>query len=49
MGILLTKEVIAMTREEKMANYGRSKHEVEEMHKDMHYRLSMELNKWRSH
>ncbi len=38
-----------MNSEEKRAEYGMSKLEVEEIHKDMHYQLSMELNKWRSH
>ena len=38
-----------MNREEKMAEDGIGKHEVEEIHKDMHYQLSIELNKWRSH
>jgi hypothetical protein len=41
-------EVKAMNREEKIAEDGIGKHEVEEMQKDMHYQLSMELNKWRS-
>jgi len=51
MDILLKKkeEVKAMNREGKMAEDGIGKHEVEEMHKDMHYQLSIELNKWRSH
>jgi hypothetical protein len=49
MGILLEKEVKAMNREEKVAEYGRSTHEVEEIQKDIHYQLSIELNKWRSH
>ncbi len=49
MGILQAKEVKAMNREEKVAEYGRRRHEVEEIQKDIHYQLSIELNKWRSH
>ena len=48
-GIFIKKEVEAMNREEKMAKNGRNKHEVEEIHKEMHYQLSIELNRWRSH
>lgn len=47
--LLRKKEVEAMNRDEKMAEDGMSKHDVEEIHKDMHYQLSIELNKWRSH
>ena len=47
--LLKKKEVKAMNREERMAEDGIGKHEVEEIHKDMHYQLSIELNKWRSH
>lgn len=38
-----------MNSEEKMSKNGRNKHEVEEIHKEMHYQLSIELNRWRSH
>ena len=46
-GIFIKKEVDAMNIEEKMAKNGISKHEVEEIHKEMHYQLSITLNRWR--
>lgn len=38
-----------MNRDEKMMKAEISKHEMEEIDKEMHYQLSIELNRWRSH
>ena len=42
------KEVKEMNREE-VAKNGISKQEMEEIQKEMHYQLSIELNQWRFH
>ena len=36
-----------MNIEEKRAKNGMNKHDVEEIHKEMHYQLSIALNGWR--
>jgi len=46
-GIFIKKEVNAMNIEEKRAKNGMNKHDVEEIHKEMHYQLSIALNGWR--